>query len=507
MGDPIDLSLWYGAHYFRNYRGAPYERSSLWLTVMNAIADGIVREFDRPRTVLDVGCAFGFLVEALRDRGVDAFGLDLSPYAIGQVHDSVKEYCWVASILDPLPERYDLIVCHEMLEHLPPGDANAAIARMCGATDEVLFSSTPDGYDEDTHLNVQPVDYWASLFAQHGFLRDLAFNPAGFLSPWACRFRRASEPLHRTVSGYERRVWTLSCETTALRTRVMAQAATIGRLEEAARERPETAALERTVEEQKEHLDALTDRLAYMTDREADMRRLLLDSHEQLLQRDQALQSRFPPAVVLQLQTLVDERTAWAQRAVEELETSRAAVTTLQTTVDERTTWAQQTVADMERAHDIIAELRATVDARTAWAQQAVAELDTAREAFAELRATIDARTAWAQQAVAELETARAVIDEQRRELDSRAAAAEALRAEVEQQVEQQRQIAQDHARTIEAIIASRTWRAGAPLRRMRQLLVNRTKGTNGLNGSSATPGTRATNGTGETNDSGSRRA
>ncbi len=62
MKDPIDLSLWYGAHYFRTYRGAPYERSPLWLSVMNAIADGIVREFGQPRTVLDVGCAFGFLV-------------------------------------------------------------------------------------------------------------------------------------------------------------------------------------------------------------------------------------------------------------------------------------------------------------------------------------------------------------------------------------------------------------------------------------------------------------
>jgi hypothetical protein len=425
MGEAVDLSQWYGAHYFRTYRGAPYERSPLWLGVMNAMADGIVRECNHPRTVLDAGCALGFLVEALRDRGIDAFGLDLSSYAIGQVHESARPYCWVASVLDPLPERYDLIVCHEVLEHLPAEDADAAVARLCGATDDVLFSSTPDGYDEDTHLNVQPVDYWAGLFARHGFVRDLEFNGAGFLSPWACRFRRSAEPLHRTVAGYERRVWTLSRENGALRSRVMEQAATIARVEQAMRERPETAALEQTVEEQKEHLDALTDRLTYMTDREADLRRLLLDSHDQLLKRDQMLLSRFPPAVVEQLQALVEERTAWAQRAVAELETSRA----------------------------VARELHETVDARTTWAQEAVGEVERARTVIEELRAALDERTAWAQRAVSETEQARARIDELHTAADEHAQAARA------------------HAKTIETMTNSRIWRAGAPLRRMRQLL------------------------------------
>ena len=44
----------------------------------------------------------GFLVEALRKRGVDASGIDISDYAISQVDESVAAYCSVASLTEPL---------------------------------------------------------------------------------------------------------------------------------------------------------------------------------------------------------------------------------------------------------------------------------------------------------------------------------------------------------------------------------------------------------------------
>jgi hypothetical protein len=69
----------YDEHYYKNYlsdSGLPYERADLWLNFFAHIADKII-EHIQPHTVLDVGCAKGFLVEALRDRGVEAFGLDI----------------------------------------------------------------------------------------------------------------------------------------------------------------------------------------------------------------------------------------------------------------------------------------------------------------------------------------------------------------------------------------------------------------------------------------------
>src|SRR5581483_4975462 len=167
-----------------------------------SIAERIVSDI-APGSVLDAGCAMGFLVEALRDRGVEAAGVDISEYAIGKVREDVRCHCWIGSLTDPLPQRYDLIVCIEVLEHLSPHEAERAIENFCKNTDDVLFSSTPFDYKEATHLNVRPPDYWAERFARHGFFRDVDFDGA-FLTPWAVRFRKSRDPFARVLANYQR---------------------------------------------------------------------------------------------------------------------------------------------------------------------------------------------------------------------------------------------------------------------------------------------------------------
>lgn len=44
------------------------------------------------KKVLEIGCAKGFVVEDLREMGVDAYGLDISPYAIGEAASVVAPY-------------------------------------------------------------------------------------------------------------------------------------------------------------------------------------------------------------------------------------------------------------------------------------------------------------------------------------------------------------------------------------------------------------------------------
>jgi SAM-dependent methyltransferase len=355
MEKPVDVSAWYGAHYFQTYRGAPYERSTKWQAMFAVIADGVIREI-APRTVLDVGCAMGFLVEALRDRGVEASGIDLSEHAIASVREDIRPYCRVASILEPVSDRYDLVFCYEVIEHLPASDAEAAIGGLCSLSDDVLFSSTPDGYSEDTHINVRPPGYWAGLFAKHGFIRDLDFDGSAFLVPWACRFRRNTEPQHRVTTAYERRLWELTQEVQALRIRGLQTAALLAQQDTELRGRADVLRLEETIAEQQEHLDALNDRMLYMSDHEAELRRLLIDAHQQILERDALVHSQS----VQPIQQLLNERTAWAQRAVAELEECRKVALERHALLEERTAWAQKAVAELDA-------LRAQRPARSIW--------------------------------------------------------------------------------------------------------------------------------------------
>jgi SAM-dependent methyltransferase len=194
----------YGASYYSNYwgGGGPYERNERWLKFFGDVADGIIRDF-HPTTVLDAGCAMGFLVEELRKRGVDASGVDVSDYAISQVHEQVADHCSVASLTEPLQGRYDLITCIEVLEHLPPAETDLAIANLCAATDKLLLSSTPGDYGEPTHLNVLPPEAWSAKLAEQGFMRDLE-RDLSYLSPWAALYVRQDEPQTETVRRYDR---------------------------------------------------------------------------------------------------------------------------------------------------------------------------------------------------------------------------------------------------------------------------------------------------------------
>ena len=205
----------FDAYYFAHDCGVPYERNEHWLNFFDKIAERIVREI-QPRTVLDAGCAMGFLVEKLRERGVEAYGVDISEYAIAHVYEDIQPFCWVGSITDPFPQKYDLIVSIEVVEHMSPWDAEKAVENLIRHSDDILFSSTPFDYKEVTHFNVRPPEHWAILFARHNFYRDIDFD-ASFVTPWAVRLRYRRDAMSRLVGEYERKFWVLWKENTDLR--------------------------------------------------------------------------------------------------------------------------------------------------------------------------------------------------------------------------------------------------------------------------------------------------
>src|SRR5262245_50889874 len=157
----------YDAEYFASHCGGlVYGREEPhWGRFFGGIADQIVRSL-RPRRVFDAGCAHGFLVEALWDRGVETWGRDISHFAVSEVRADIRSYVAQESIADPSKGEFDLITCIEVLEHMEETDAVRAIASMAAAAPRLLFSSSPTDLKEPTHINVKPVIWWLRRFAE-----------------------------------------------------------------------------------------------------------------------------------------------------------------------------------------------------------------------------------------------------------------------------------------------------------------------------------------------------
>jgi len=210
----VDYSI-YDAYYYSHDCGRPYQRDESWLTFFDQIAKRIIEQFE-PKTILDAGCAWGFLVEAFRNRDVEAYGVDISEYAIQNVHPDIKPYCWTGSITEPFPKKYDLITCIEVLEHMPRGEAEKAIENLCTHANEIIFSSTPFDYKEVTHVNVHDPEYWAEQFARHGFYRDMEADLSN-ITAWAVRYVKTKRTNLKLVQEYERKFWKLRKENFDLR--------------------------------------------------------------------------------------------------------------------------------------------------------------------------------------------------------------------------------------------------------------------------------------------------
>lgn len=206
MIDKKEYKKQYDTEYYQQYINNGYNNKAIWIPFFDNIADKIVEKYE-PKTVLDMGCAFGYLVYSLRKRGVQAYGIDISDYALSQADESIRPYLKSMSALDELPpdfpKKYDLLVSIEMIEHLYEDDGLKVIEKMVSYSDRILLSSTDNDFNEPTHVNVQPKEYWCEKFAKHSYFRDLHID-LRYVSPNAYLFERNNEmTLEELVKKYE----------------------------------------------------------------------------------------------------------------------------------------------------------------------------------------------------------------------------------------------------------------------------------------------------------------
>ncbi len=128
----------------------------------------------RPVSVLDVGCGAGAYVALFRRLGASRVLGVADTAASATVLDG--EICQVHDLTQPLTlgEIYDLVICTEVAEHLPPERAAElldSIARHAGRT--IVFSAAEPGQPGNGHINCQPISHWLAQWAARGWHPDL----------------------------------------------------------------------------------------------------------------------------------------------------------------------------------------------------------------------------------------------------------------------------------------------------------------------------------------------
>jgi SAM-dependent methyltransferase len=142
--------------------------------------DLIVEAF-QPTRVLDYGCGAGFLVAFLAELGVDVRGYE--PLIPPKVPPYVRHL-----VSDQKPQagtaRYDLVVCREVLEHVPFRDVRGVVAHLCALSTKFVYVTTRfaqnpahflsvDTVDQldPTHITMMNQDFLRLLFVMEGFVR------------------------------------------------------------------------------------------------------------------------------------------------------------------------------------------------------------------------------------------------------------------------------------------------------------------------------------------------
>ena len=135
-----------------------------------------VKEFciilEKPKTVLDIGCAYGYIVLHLNAIGISSYGVDISSLAISRAHEHIRErlICTSAWVMPFKDKAFDFGFSSGVLEHIPKDKLEKTIkeiTRVCSrgligvsCTDD---ETTHDG-DDETHEVILTRSQWQTMF-------------------------------------------------------------------------------------------------------------------------------------------------------------------------------------------------------------------------------------------------------------------------------------------------------------------------------------------------------
>jgi 2-polyprenyl-3-methyl-5-hydroxy-6-metoxy-1,4-benzoquinol methylase len=179
---PVPISSdWYNADYFELGRTSNWDRGYHWAAFRSIFRDAaawLAECFPEAGSVLDIGCAKGFLVRALREHGIAAYGFDHSRWAIEHAEAEARPYLRLASTDDvEWPDRCDLATAMHVLECLTELQIRTFLPRARDFVGQALIAviappEIPRGDRDRARVTRLDRAGWRALFLASGWRQD-----------------------------------------------------------------------------------------------------------------------------------------------------------------------------------------------------------------------------------------------------------------------------------------------------------------------------------------------
>jgi glycosyltransferase involved in cell wall biosynthesis len=179
---------WYDADYFERGLKSNWERGYTWelfSDLFKRTAAFLTETFTEAESFLDAGCAKGFLVRALRERGKDCVGFDHSEWAVGHADESVRPHLVCAGADEvEFAREFDMLVACSLLESLTEGQIRSFLGRARAWTRHAIFATIPSfaGASDErerarddrdfSHITMRTRAWWHETFLAAGWRQD-----------------------------------------------------------------------------------------------------------------------------------------------------------------------------------------------------------------------------------------------------------------------------------------------------------------------------------------------
>lgn len=145
-------------------------------------------------TILDFGCAKGYVVKAFRQLGYRAFGMDMSEYAIANADPEIAAFVTCNGFPHECPLEVDWVIAKDVLEHIEEAECLEVLKELRAVTKNIFIAVPlgngvryiiPEMEKDVTHRIRQPLWWWTGLVEEAGFkIVSSAFTMPGIKENW-----------------------------------------------------------------------------------------------------------------------------------------------------------------------------------------------------------------------------------------------------------------------------------------------------------------------------------